>query len=328
MLNIVFFGTPEFAKEFLKVLLKDKESGNYSNHPQPLLRKGGGAEICIKAVVCQPDKPVGRKKMITAPEVKVFALENNIPVLQPTNFKNQSIVDELKDLEPDLFVIVAYGKLIPQSILNIPKLGCVNVHPSLLPKYRGPSPIQSAILNQETESGVSIMLIDDKMDHGPILSQEIIKIDERETPESLRQKIINLGGPQLIKTIKAYVQGSIEPQEQDHEQATFCKILTREDGRINWQHSAKAIDAQIRALTPWPGTHTIWKRGEKEQTLKIHKAQISTRDIEPGKAEIEGKQLFIGTKTTALQILELQLEGSTVANAEAFILGHRDIMGI
>lgn len=328
MINIVFFGTPDFAKKFLKVLLEDQKSGSYSNHPQPLLGKGGGIEICVKAVVCQSDKPVGRKKIITAPEVKVFALENDVPVLQPTSLKNQEVVDELKGLGADLFVIVAYGKIIPQAILDIPKLGCVNVHPSLLPKYRGPSPMQSAILNQESETGVSIMLIDDKMDHGPILSQKTIKIDEQETPESLSKKVVDIGGPQLIETIKAYVQGSIKPQEQDHDQATFCKILTREDGRINWQKPADVIDAQIRALTPWPGTHTFWKQGDKEKTLKIHKAKISTQDLAPGKVEVIGKQLFIGTKTTALEILELQLEGSAVAKSETFILGHRDINGI
>ncbi|MCG2697598.1 methionyl-tRNA formyltransferase, partial [Candidatus Parcubacteria bacterium] len=249
MINIVFFGTPDFAKEFLKVLHDDHKNECHNNHPQPLLGKGGEASICVKAVVCQSDKPVGRKKIITLPEVKVFALENDVRVLQPTTLKDQAIVDELKSLDADLFVIVAYGKIIPQSILDIPKLGCVNVHPSLLPKYRGPSPMQSAILNQELETGVSIMLIDDKMDHGPILSQKIIKIDEQETPESLSQKVIDLGGPQLIETIKAYFQGSIKPQEQNHEQVTFCKILTREDGRINWQKSAETIHAQIRALT-------------------------------------------------------------------------------
>ncbi|MFH1712119.1 MAG: methionyl-tRNA formyltransferase [Patescibacteria group bacterium] len=305
-MKIVFFGTPEFAQHFLTKLHEDEE-------------------IFVSAIVCQPDKPVGRKKEITSPATKVFALEHNIPVLQPENLKkDKNIVDDLKALDADAFVIVAYGKIIPQEILNIPKLGNINVHPSLLPKYRGPSPIQSAIANGDNESGVSIMLIDEEMDHGPILAQITIKFDKTETPESFRQKVVDIGAPLLVETIKNF--DKITPQEQDHNAATFCKLLTREDGIINWLDPAEKIEAMIRGYSPWPGTST--KLDNK--TLKIIRARVGVwraKPLLPGEIKIHDHQLFVGTGTSALEILELQPEGKQKMTAQAFINGNKEING-
>ncbi|MBT3230306.1 methionyl-tRNA formyltransferase [Candidatus Uhrbacteria bacterium] len=306
MIKTVFFGTPEFAKEFLATLHADEV-------------------FSIKGVVCQPDKPVGRKKILTAPETKIFSQENDIAVFQPDNLRTSNIAEELKKLEADLFVIIAYGKIIPQEVLDIPKLGTVNVHPSLLPKYRGPSPIQSTILNEESETAVSIMLVDDKMDHGPILSQQKMKIGNDETSTSLRAKAAKTGAPLLIDTIKKYVADKVKPQEQDHEQATFCKMLTKADGKINWNQPADAIYAQFRALIEWPGVFTIWKRNETKTTIKIHDLQISDKSLAPGLAQIEENRLFIGTKTKVIEVLELQPQNSSKMSATAFIQGHKDL---
>jgi methionyl-tRNA formyltransferase len=262
-MKIVFFGTPEFSTHFLKALHSDKD-------------------FSVIAVICQPDKLVGRKKILTAPETKKFALEHNIKVLQPISLKDKSVVNEISKINADIFVVVAYGKIIPDTILNIPKYGCINIHPSLLPKYRGPSPIQSAILNQEKETGVSIMLLDSKMDHGPILSQAKISVDDEEVPETLRNKVVEVGTPLLLETIKKYINGSIKPTAQNESTATICKLLARKDGLIDWTKSAEQIYAQIRALTPWPSSYSILNTGEKDKQIKILKAEISDKRFNSG----------------------------------------------
>lgn len=301
-MKIVFFGTPDFSAKFLSALLADQD-------------------FSIVAVVCQPDAPVGRKKIITAPETKMLALQHNIPVLQPEKLKIPEVVEQLAAFEADLFVVVAYGRIIPENILKLAKLGTINVHPSLLPKYRGPSPIQSAIVNGEKETGVSIMLLDALMDHGPILAQAKIKLSNDETPESLRVKAVEIGAPLLVDSLKKFSQNKIVPTPQDDSQVTICKLLTREDGHIDWSRTALQIDAQIRGLTPWPGTWTTWNNIQ----VKIIKAKISSESIPTGRCGIIENRLTVGTGTTALEILELQLEGSKPMLAREFLLGHRDI---
>ena len=221
------------------------------------------------------------------------------------------------------FVIVAYGKIIPQNILDIPKQGNINVHPSKLPKYRGPSPLQAAIAAGDRETAISVMLIDDKMDHGPILKQEALKIDKQETPATLREKVVKIGGPILVKTLKDFLAGKIEPKEQNHDKATICKLLSREDGIIDWNESAEMIDDKIRAYTPWPGTSTGWN----ESTIKIHKTILSDEKLDPGLVKIVENKLLVGTSAKALEILELQPEGKQKMNAQAFINGNKEIDG-
>ena len=302
-MKVVFFGTPDFANEFLASLHEDED-------------------ILVSAVVCQPDKPVGRKKVLTSPATKDYAKTNRIPVFQPESLKKDpEIVARLTQMEPDVFVIVAYGKILPESILNIPRLGNINVHPSLLPKYRGPSPIQAAIAAGDSETGISIMLIDEEMDHGPILAQQTLSLSPGETPESLREKVVERGAPLLVETVKGYAAGEIQPQEQNHEAATFCKLLKKEDGRIDWTRTAEEIDAQMRAYTPWPGTWTTWN----DKMLKIHAATVSNGSpIEPGQVEITDDKLLIGTGSTPLEITNLQLEGKQRTTAETFIRGYAD----
>ncbi len=304
-MNIVFFGTPEFSCEFLNALSKDKD-------------------IHISAVITQPDKPVGRKKIMTPSPVKVLSRENNIPVFTPKNLKDTDFIEQLTSLKPDLFIIVAYGKILPKSILDIPMYGNINVHPSLLPKYRGPSPVQSAIAAGERQTGVSIMLIDEKMDHGPILAQKTIKISSTDDTESLLRKSSDIGAPMLIESIKQLISGDLTPTKQEHDKATFCKLIKKEDGRIDWNESAAIIYAKSRAYTPWPGIYTNWSG----KTLKLHSIMISDESItnvEPGKIVIEGGKVFIGTSTQPIEVLELQLEGKKRMPAKAFISGHSEI---
>jgi len=306
-MKIVFFGTPDFANEFLKALHADED-------------------IFVSAVVCQPDKPVGRKKEMTAPATKLFAVKNNIPVIQPE--KKKDILPELQAVlkeDIDLFVIVAYGKIIPQIVLDIPKMGSVNVHPSLLPKYRGPSPLQSAIKNQDTKTGISIMLIDDEMDHGPILKQTTFALKGSETTESLGKTVVELGGPLLVETLKGYVAGKIKAEPQDHDKASYCKMIEKEDGRIDWTKSAEEIFAQLRSYTPWPGVFTSLDG----KTIKIHTIAVDQEkaELKPGEILIEEKRLFIGTSTNAIEIFQIQPEGKPRMFTPNFLNGHPELNG-
>jgi methionyl-tRNA formyltransferase len=306
-MKIVFFGTPDFANEFLKALHADED-------------------IFVSAVVCQPDKPVGRKKELTAPATKLFAQEQEIPVIQPE--KKKDILPELKkvlDGDIDAFVIVAYGKIIPQSVLDIPKKGSVNVHPSLLPKYRGPSPLQAAIKNQDAETGISIMLIDEEMDHGPILRQLTFQLKGSETFKSLSEEVAKLGGPLLVKTLKSYVAGDIEPTAQDDNKASYCKMIQKADGQIDWDNSAKEIYAQLRAYTPWPGIFTSLDG----KTIKIHTIAVTEdkKNLTPGEILVEEKQLFVGTGTEPIEIFQIQPEGKSRMFTPNFLNGHLDLHG-
>ena len=304
-MKIIFFGTPQFSADFLQGLL---------NEPS----------FEVIGVVCQPDEPLGRKKILTAPPTKQLAIIHNIPVFQPTKLKDDAFVESLRSHQADAFVVVAYGRIIPQIVLDLPKLGVINVHPSLLPKYRGPSPMQSAIAAGETETGISIMLLDALMDHGPILAQTKLSITPATTSESLMSTVVEVGVPLLIDTLKRFEQGQIKPVEQDHSAATICSLLSRADGIINWTQPAHLIDAKIRGLNPWPGTSTA--------NLKIFSACIRSTytlnvDLPPGQVLIEGDHLFIGTGTTALEILELQPASGKRMPAAAFIAGHHELNG-
>ena len=311
-MKIVFFGTPAFPAAFLRALAED-----------PFFE--------VVGVVCQPDAPMGRKKILTAPPVKLTAIEKHLPIFQP---------EKLKDFTPpkaDAYVVVAYGRILPQRILDLPRLGTINVHPSLLPKFRGPSPMVAAILAREKETGVSIMKLDAEMDHGPILAQVRISLEPLPTlsvgtptpagvgAATLETKIVTAGVPLLLQTLKDLVAGTAQETEQHHAQATFCHLLDRKDGIIDWTRSAEDIEAQVRGLNPWPGTTTAWERDGKPLTLKILTAQISDRTLSPGLVMVDAKHLFVGTGTAAIQITSLQPEGGKPMDAAAFINGYPDV---
>ena len=311
-MKYIFFGTSEFGVIVLEKLVQ----AGY----KPVL------------VVTTPDRPAGRSLKLTPPPVKVAAQKNSLEVVQPT----KPVELSLPKFEPDLFVVASYGEILPKEVLDIPKKGTLNVHPSLLPKYRGPSPAHTAILNGDKSTGVTIMLLDEKMDHGPILAQQEYPISN-ETFPLLRDKLAELGADLLIKTIPEWVASSIKAVAQDDSKATYTKIFAKEDGKIDWNRSAEEIERQIRAFTPWPGTFTYLK----SQILKIVKASVLSQNLVslsfgklretkfvPGAVFLtpEGK-LGIQSGEDALVVEELQLEGKKPMSSKEFLLGHKAIIG-
>ncbi|MDO8443667.1 MAG: methionyl-tRNA formyltransferase [Candidatus Azambacteria bacterium] len=258
-MKVIYLGTPEFSATILEALI----SSDYE----------------IAAVITNPDAPVGRKQILTPSPVKVLAEKNKIPVVQ---------LDEIRNFDIDLAIVAAYGKIIPKNILDIPHHGTINVHPSLLPKYRGASPIQNAIFNGDKKTGMTIMKLDEEMDHGPILAQEESPIADNDTYESLSQKLALLGAELLIKTIPGYVSGKIKLIEQNHAEATYTKIIKKEDGKINWSKSAEEIERMVRAFYPWPAAWTIWEG----KTLKILEAEVRNGKLEIKKLQLEGGKIL------------------------------------
>lgn len=300
-------GTPEFSVPYLQALI---DSDIFE----------------VTAVITQPDKPQGRKQTIAPSPVKILAQKYNIEILQPEKLKNnQAIADRLKEIKPDLSVVAAYGQIIPKNILDLTRLGNINVHPSLLPKYRGASPIQNAIINNEIKTGLTIMLMDEVMDHGPILAQKEIMMDDTATNESLHQKMSSeLSTEFFLATLKKFINQEITPQEQDHSQATYCKLISKDEAKINWRDSAKNISAKIRAFYPWP---VAWTTLNGQRVKIFPPMEITYKPAEPGKIFLENKKLAVGCQTGSLIIDQLQLEGKNKVKARDFIIGNKDVIG-
>ncbi len=294
-------GTPEFAATILQSLIDNKFS--------------------VVGVITSPDRPKGRGKKMTMSEVKEAALKNNLPVFQPEKIKKQTSIDQLKLWKPDLIVVAAYGQIISKNILDLPKYGCINVHASLLPKYRGASPIHYALLNGEKETGITIMKMDEGMDTGEIISNFQFLISNDDNLISLYSRLANLGAKLLVKTIPDYIAGKIKLKKQDNNQATYTKIINKKDGLIDWQESAEQIINKIRAFNPWPGTYSFWNK----KKLGIQSAQITNQQLLPGMVVIEGKTIFIGTSDKAIAVTQIQLEGKKSMMASDFILGNKSI---
>ncbi len=304
-------GTPEFGAIILKGLVR----GGY----KPIL------------VITELDKPVGRKQILTPPPVKILASKYNISISQPKSISN--LKSQISNLKPDLIVVAAYGQIIPKEILVIPKYGCLNVHPSLLPKYRGPSPIQYAILNGDKETGVTIIKMTEKVDHGEVVSSIKYLVSSKETYETLSKKLAELGVELLIKTIPNWISGKIKPKLQDESKATYTKIIKKEDGKIDWKKSADELERQIRAFSPWPESFTFWEKDGKLLRLKILKA----KDFKSQKgfnSPIIGKTLVVSQNKIGVQcgnnflvIEKLQLEGKKEMVSEEFLRGHPDFIG-
>lgn len=258
-LKIIYFGTPQFSAYILDRLIESAQN------PQAFRLHIGGVNVNqlkfeIQTVVTSPDRPMGRLKEPRSSAVSQVASKHNIPTLKPEKLDRDFIPAHLSLLASDLFIVASYGKIIPQALLDIPRLGAINVHGSTLPKYRGASPIQAAILNGEKETGVTIMLMDAKMDHGPILSTKKLSISEQDTFDSLSIKMSQESVPLLLQTITDFVSGKIKPKPQDHTQVTFCKLLSKEDGFFAIDHSPspEILDRMIRAYYPWPTAWTKW----------------------------------------------------------------------
>ena len=303
-LNLIFMGTAELSCASLSALLAD-------------------ARFRVSAVVTQPDKPKGRNLETEPSPVKVIATAVGLPVLQPTRARDEQFPAQLRAFAPDLMVVVAYGQILPQSVLDLPKHGCLNVHTSLLPKYRGAAPIQWAIANGETETGVTIMQMDAGLDTGPMLSQARTPIAPEDDSATLHERLARLGAELLVQTIPDYVSGKIQPVSQPAEGSTYAPKIKKEDGQINWSQPADQIWHRFRAFTPWPGAQTRWSGGTKSLVLKIWRAQVVERAGAPGEilsADKEGIVVACGQQ--ALRILELQREGGRRLPARDFLAGN------
>ncbi len=305
-MRIVFFGTPTFSVPFLSALTQE-------------------ADFEILAVVAQPDKPAGRGHELVAPPTVVFANEQTIPVLQFPTLKSPDAVEALTQLNANAFVVVAYGKLIPESILSIPALGCINVHPSLLPRHRGPAPMQAAIKEGDTQTGVTIMLLDKGMDTGPLLAFETIQVDADESYPTLEKKVQTIGAPLLVQTLRRVAQKEIIPMIQDDAKATVTKLLDRDDGHVNWAQSMSAIDRTHRAFQPWPGS---WNMLGELRIKWVEMQPVDFRsDVPPGTITVKEGRLLIDTADGTIEILRLQPEGKAAMTAAEFLRGRGVIHG-
>lgn len=277
-------------------------------------------------VVTQPDKPAGRGMKITACPVAACAAKHGLAPYQPKGVRKPDVIDHFKKLSPDLIVVVAYGKMLPREFLDIPPLGCVNVHSSLLPKYRGAAPINWAIVNGETETGVTTMRISEKMDAGDILLAEKVAIGADEDAVQLHDRLAPLGAELLLRTIDAIEAGTVKGIPQDHSKATPAPIIKKDDGRIDWAMGAREIYNRVRGFKPWPGTFT--SIGGK--MLRIHGAKVSSiaADGKPGGVIEAGGALVVACGSGALELTEVQLEGKKKMSAADFLRGHRIEKGV
>jgi methionyl-tRNA formyltransferase len=327
MLRIIFMGTPQFAVPALEALIKGAPPGR-------ALPEG----YDIVTVITRPDKPVGRGQSIIFSPVKEAALAHGIPVWQPGSFKRPENREALAAYHADLYIVAAFGQILPQEVLVLPRYGTLNIHASLLPKYRGVSPISEAILRGDTEAGVTIMLVDAGIDTGPMLLKRSIQLSEEETTGSLTSKLADLGARALLEVLPLWVSGKITPVPQDQEAASYTRVLRKEDGAINWQEPALVLARKIRAYTPWPGAYTRW-RGK---ILKIHSAHTlhtpytpphttPTASTTPGTVTLlqdaGRKSLAVTTGADLLVIKQLQLEGKKTMSVEEFLRGYPQIVG-
>ncbi len=311
-IKIIFIGTPEFGAVILEKLAKSKY--------KPIL------------VITSLDKKVGRKQILTPPPVKLIAQKYKIPVLQIKKIKSKRVIKKIKNLKPDLIIVASFAQIIPAEILKIPTFGCLNVHPSLLPKYRGPSPIQTTILNEEKETGVTIILMDKKIDHGPIVAQEKIKI-KKERYIELEKKLANLGGKLLLKILPKIIKREIKLRDQDHSKASFTKIFKKEDGKIDWAKPAEVIEREIRAFERWPQSFTFLNLKNKKVRIKILEAKVQ-KQSKKGPFGTIGKIFLAPNDKIAIQcgkdyliVEKIQLEGKKEMKIEDFLKGHLDIIG-
>jgi len=299
-ISTIFFGTHDFAAKILQGLIDDPR-------------------ISVDLVITQPDKPVGRKQKLQKPAVKILAEKHNLKILQPSSLKTF----DFKTLETfDLGICAQYGLLINENILNAPKHGIINVHTSLLPKYRGASPIQSALINGESETGITIMKMDKGLDTGPIILQKTLKIEPDDIFPDLEEKLSQIAILALSEAVFPYITGQIKPQNQDNTQATNCREFNREDGRVDWSKTAQEIYNQYRGLTPWPG---IWTTlGEKR--LKLLKIKPVEFEINNSELLVKDNKIYIGCGYKSIEILELQLEGNKPMDTKNFINGFANLL--
>ncbi len=305
-MRVVFMGTPDFAVPALEALISAHE---------------------VAAVVTQPDKPKGRGKAMQYPPVKEAALAAGIPVYQPVRVRDEAFVETLKEISPDVIVVAAFGQILPESILNLPPRGCINIHASLLPKYRGAAPIQRAVINGEKESGITIMYMEKGLDTGDMIDRVTVPLDEKETGASLHDKLSLAGGPLILKALSDIEAGKAERIRQDDSLSSYAPMLTREEGEIDWSQDAVRIERLIRGMNSWPSAYTFLDG----KMLKIWEADLCPEEDEvtdiptvPGSVVKVGKAaFFVQCGSGLLKIKSLQLQGKKRMDTAAFLLGRK-----
>lgn len=300
-MKMIFMGTPDFAVPALKALA---EQGHQ-----------------VIAVVTQPDKPKGRGKAVQMTPVKEAALELNIPVYQPVKVREEGFLQQLEAMEPEVIVVAAFGQILPQRLLDIPKYGCINIHASLLPKYRGAAPIQWVIIDGEKETGITTMQMNAGLDTGDMLEKAVVPIDPEETGGSLHDKLSAAGGKLILSTLDKLEKGQLVPVPQTEENTCYAKMLDKALGKIDWNQDAQRIERLIRGLNPWPSAYT----GLEGKTLKLWQAKVVEEDYpgQPGQVVKAGKnELLVKTGKGTLSVLSLQLEGKKRMDTGAFLRGY------
>lgn len=301
-MKIVFMGTPDFAVGALEALVE------------------AGHEVV--AVVTQPDKPKGRGKEMQQTPVKACAVKHNIEVFQPIKIKTPEAVEVLKGYEADLFVVAAFGQILSKEILDMPKYGCVNIHASLLPKYRGAAPIQWAILDGEKETGVTIMQMNEGLDTGDMLTKVVVPIEDTDTGESLFDKLAEAGAKLLIETIPQIEAGTLEPEPQDDSLSTYAKMIKKEMGLIDWKREALVLERLVRGMNSWPSAYTHFQG----KTLKVWEVEVETCEAQavPGSVvEVTKNSIKVQTGKDLLVLKQIQLEGKKRMDVAAFLLGYK-----
>ena len=310
-IRTIFIGTPDFGIPALNALVASND-------------------FEVIAVITQPDKKQGREQILTAPAMKVAAEKFGIPVFQPE--KINRFVDEIKKLNPELIIVAAYAQIISQTLLDIPKYGCINIHGSLLPKYRGAACIQGAILNGEKETGITIMNMNAGLDTGDIIEKFSLPILDNDTTETLFDKLSQLGGEIIVPTLLKFIDNKIIPQKQNDAEASYVKMIKKEDGKIDWQKSAEEIERLVRAMTSWPGAYTELRINNEElriiKILKVEHTVIKSVGKKIGEVFLDDGRIAVQCGQDALVILRLQMAGKKPLDSEEFLRGYKDIVGM
>src|SRR5574341_1452280 len=300
-MRIVFMGTPDFAVPSLEALLKSGDQ--------------------VVGVITQPDRPKGRGQTLTPSPIKLIAQREELPLLQPTKMKDPAFLEALASWKPDIIAVVAFGRILPSAVLKLPPRGCINVHGSLLPKYRGAGPIQWAIINGETETGITTMFMDEGMDTGAILLQDRIAITPEDTAGTLSPRLAELGAHLLIETITQLKAGTLVPRQQDHSQATLAPLLKKEDGLIDWTLGATAIANRVRGLSPWPSAYTF--AGEDRWTIWRTIAATEQAKASPGTVmQVTRDAIHVATGNGVLVLMELQPANSRRMTVAQYLTGN------
>jgi methionyl-tRNA formyltransferase len=306
MTRVIFMGTPEFAVPSLNALI-------------------AAPRYEVVGVVTQPDRVAGRGNKLTPPPVKVAALAANLKVLQPEKLRLPGVFEQLEALAPDLIVVAAYGQILRQNVLDLPLQGCINVHASLLPRWRGAAPIQAAVRAGDPETGITIMMMEAGLDTGPMLSKRSLIIHHSETAGEIHDKLALIGGPLLIETLDRYLIGEITPQPQDESLHTYAPMIKKEDGWIDWSQSAGLIERQVRAYDPWPGTFTMYQGA----TLKIigGDALEIAANGDPGRVIRMARGIAVATGAGVFQLSKIQPPGKPPIAVDAFLNGYPEFLG-